>query len=140
MLALLLGLSFPNTPDLFSAIKKTTLRDKRYMSIHLFARLFCADYVVPPPVCDSVRRRILMEFEHVEFGHNRYCVGKQFFNYAWILSTLLRKFKLMEHAEFIKALRCKHRRKFYTDMLEEIRAGYDDYASRLPGLHSQLCI
>jgi len=135
MLQLLSGKPrFDSIPDMMAAMKLGTFRDKRYISLHLFARLFLRDYTTPVTTDRSVRKRILMQFERIQFGHLRYTPSQQFFNYSWLLSVLLVECGLSEHVKYIKNLRCKHRKQFYTDLLEQIRNAYNEIGDQVCAL------
>ena len=105
--------------DLLKAMRTAKIRDKRYISIHLFAKHFVKSY--RPPVWwgfAHVRSRILRTFEVIEFGHIRFCSTEPFFNYGWLLCEFLRDFELDYYIRYVKKLRCKKRRTFYQDMLD----------------------
>ena len=137
MLKLLSGQRFDSLADMMSAMKLGTFRDKRYISLHLFARLFLSDYTAPPVPDRSVRKRVLCEFERIQFGHLRYTPSEQFFNYSWLLSVLLGECGLSEHVTYIKNLRCKHRKQFYTDLLAKIRNAYNEIGDRVYALETR---
>ena len=125
MLAYLFGKTFKTIPDLLAYMKCSKFRDKRYMSIHLFTRLFVESYAKPQ--CSNVRhsrKSIMREFENIQFAHWRLCNEDQFFNYSWILCVLLEEFDLPQYTQFIKRLRCKNRKKHYTKLLERLRSSY----------------
>ena len=116
---------FDSVADLRNAMKKSTCRDKRYISLHCFARLFVNDYKAPVSFNYMGKRKcILSEFEDILFGHLRYCPHEQFFNYSWLLCVLLKQFGLENLVVFVKNLRCGHRKDFYRDLLKHIRHSY----------------
>ena len=147
MIEFLTSRVFDTLPEMLSAMKSGTFRDKRYISIHLFAKLFLRGYK-PPKLQDRpfhsspgpkvlsparrvgpllpIRKRILMEFEHIQFGHMRYTPETQFFNYSWLLVVLLGEFGLGEYVPYIKNLRCNHRKTFYRELLASIRHAYNE--------------
>ena len=125
MIGFLTSRVFDTLPEMLTAMKSGTFRDKRYISIHLFAKLFLRGYKPPKLQDRPIRKRILMEFEHIQFGHMRYTPEAQFFNYSWLLVVLLGEFGLGEYVPYIKNLRCVHRKKFYTDLLASIRHAYN---------------
>ena len=67
----------------------------------------------------------MRSFEMVEFGHRLACHGKPFFNYAWLLRTILHEAGLQEHAKYVKKLRCKERLAYYAELLEKVRHAYN---------------
>ena len=135
MLCFLFKKSFASINDLICAMKSAKLRDKRYSSLHLFTRLFVRSYVAPQQRDFYEDKRVIMKsFESIEFGHLSTCPDKQFPNYNWLLTILLDETGLSEHVKFVKNLRCRHRREYYSNQLEEIRRAYTrepavDYAS-----------
>lgn len=124
MLEFLYGKTFESVSDLLAGMRRATLRDKRYISLHLFSRLFVKSYSPPPQPTRELRRELIREFEQVEFGHRRFCRNSAFFNYAWLLRRFLHEFSLHQHIRFVKQLRCRHRKRSYRQMLAVIRHSY----------------
>ena len=129
MLEFLMGKTFESVADLLVGMRQAALRDKRYVSLHLFSRLFVKTYAPPPQPNKELRRRLILEFEQVEFGHRRFCRGRPFFNYAWLLRRFLHEFCLFAHTRFVKQLRCRHRKRAYRQMLAIIRHAYSAAAA-----------
>jgi len=118
--------------DLLKAMRAAKLRDKRYISIHLFAKHFVESYQHPMGTdFKHVRFRILKAFEAIEFGHLRFSPKQPFFNYGWLLCELLRDFKLEYYVRYVKKLRCKHRKLFYKTLLEKIKNSCNDETSQV---------
>ena len=114
---------YDSLDELRIAMKSADLRDKRYTSIHLFAKLFVTSYKAPPVRnYDLVRRAILRAFEDVQFSHLRVCPTEQFFNYNYLLVVLLKENGLGDLVQYVKNLRCKRRRAFYKTQLLRLRA------------------
>ena len=114
--------TYASKAELIKHMKNAPLRDKRYTSLHLFCRLFVKGYQPPPAYnYNEVKKRIMMRFQDVEFGHMNKCPTEQFFNYNHLLVILLSESGLSEHIQFVKDLRCKRRKKYYKEMLERIR-------------------
>ena len=125
MLKFLFKKSFSSITELIGAMKSATLRDKRYSSLHLFCKLFVRSYKAPAQRnYYEVKRCIMKKFECIEFGHLGTCPNKQFPNYNWLLTILLAETGLTGHVQYVKNLRCKHRKEFYTHQLDEIRRAY----------------
>ena len=137
MLSYLYGKKFETTGDLIKGMKLSSFRDKRYMSLHLFSRLFVESYEKPDYNVYFQRRQILKEFENIQFAHWRLYPGGQFFNYAWLLCVLLNEFDLDQYIPFIKQLCCKKRKTFYADILKNIRNSYKSGPSQVYPLNSQ---
>ena len=125
MLAFLENHRIDSIEHLLKTMKKSPTRDKRYVSLHCFAKLFVKNYKAPPRLNYFDKRKcILNEFEHILFGHQRYCAHEQFFNYNWLLCVLLEKFGLKNLVVYVKNLRCCHRKDFYKNLLQHIRRSY----------------
>ena len=101
--------------DVLSAMKTSTLRDKRYNSLHLFNRVFAKDYIKPPPIFNwfFFRKRIEMIFGSVEYMHHRLFSNKPFMSYTWLLHKLLSILEYDEYTKFIKILKCPKRTAVY---------------------------
>ena len=130
MLEQLLGKSFDDIGALMGAMKKLKVREKRYQSLHLFCRLTVKNYKAPRRVSFSERKWLMRKFEMVEFGHRMACGDGAFFNYAWLLRTLLLEADLSGHAYFVKRLRCKERLIHYSELLEQVRRAYTGVRGR----------
>lgn len=111
-----------NIPDLLQWMKTSPLKDKRYCSLHLFCKLLVKKYTPPQMIenMDYKRVQILRAFEDIEFAHARKQRQGPFFNYCWLLSFFLKEFNLREYNQFVKPLKCKHRRKAYADLYGEL--------------------
>ena len=73
--------------SLLALMKKSSSKDKRYSSIHLYTSLFVSDYSKPPTPINlkHIISQMIRCFEDVEFAHRRYfAYGHPFFNYMWI--------------------------------------------------------
>ena len=114
---------FTSKKHLLARIKKASLSDKRYSSIHFFCKTFVQNYYAPPRITNIhvLVKRMLNRFGDIEFGFSRLFNGIQFFNYAWLLSQLLNEVKLFGYIKFVKSLKCKQRVLYYSDMLTKIK-------------------
>ena len=103
--------------DLFRVLKNAPLKDKRYCSLHLFARLYVNDYTAPAPPKNVfvLRKFILKKFQDIEMNHRKLMTGP-FFNYPWLLKKILNEFKIHQYNPYIKPIKCKRRRKHYEKM------------------------
>ena len=101
---------------LIERMKKAPVKDKRYCSVHLYCKLFVHDYDPPllPNNIENIETEIINHFKDIEFAHHRH--GEPFFNYMWLLNLCLRKWNLHEYHQFTKTLKCKNRKKMYSDM------------------------
>ena len=114
---------FTSKKQLLARIKKASLSDKRYSSIHFFCKTFVDNYFAPPRIANTyvVVKQMLNRFGDIEFGFSRLFHGIQFFNYAWLLSQLLNEVQLFDYIRFVKSLKCKQRVSYYSDMLTKIK-------------------
>jgi hypothetical protein len=112
---------FSDIASILVAIKKSGLKDKRYVSMHLFAKLFLDGYIHPvyPNNFFQVKQSILRMFSEIEFKH-RQLFKKPFFNYLWLLGELLKKHKLYKFFMYIKPLKSEKREECYESDLEKI--------------------
>ena len=112
---------FVDVKSILSAIKKSGLKDKRYISLHLFAKLFLRGYKRPvyPNNILQVKQSILRMFTEIELKH-RQLFTNPFFNYLWLLGELFKKHKLCKFIKYIKPLSCEKREGCYESDLEKI--------------------
>ena len=108
--------------QLLQMVKRSSLRDKRYGSLHLLAKLFLQGYYTPAPPENlwAVRRKILYRFEDFEFAHKRYRTDN-FFNYRWLLAKLLTECGLERFLIYVKLLKCPIRCQHYEEMFAALQ-------------------
>ena len=113
---------FKTVDELVHHMKHTPLKDKRFCSTHLFATLTVKNHakLTPPPY--RFRTRVLRLFDEVLSRHKVYG-SKQFFSYPWLLRRLLAVTGNKQYEPYIKEIRCKRRRKKYTEMLHALFTG-----------------
>ena len=101
---------------LLKQMKKSKLRDKRYISLHLFSKLFLPSYKKPviPTNWNSVDCSIVRLFLEIELVHHR-IFSKPFFSYVWLLQKILICHGLENYCCYIKRLKCPRRVKLYED-------------------------
>ena len=112
---------FDSIENMTKCIKKSSLRDKRYGSIHVMSKLFLNNYqeLPRPENLFVLRKRILRRFEEFEFGHKRHR-DDNYFNYRWLLTKLMTELGLTEYLKYVKTLKCPIRCKHYEDMFNEL--------------------
>ena len=122
MLKYLASRDIENMSDLIDSIKLAPLSDKRYGSLHCFARVYIP--LFKPPFYKGnrfeLRKRILRNFEDLEFEHRKKYPDDPFFNYRWLLKKLFHKNKMFQFDPYIKVIKCKHRRNHYVNMFDEL--------------------
>ena len=109
-----------NIDEICKLLKATKCKDKRYCSLHLWARLCVPSYKAPQPPPDWVKKHILFKFKEIEFLHKRYAADRPFFNYCWLIRKLMYLTNCHQHMRFVKKLKCSKRRKIYQRMFEEL--------------------
>ena len=115
---------FDTIQDMIKSMKQCACPDKRYCSCHLFSSLFVIGYVkpLPPNNIKRLKNNILNTFETLEFAHRRvFDRNVPFFNYRFLLATLLAEHKLQRFLQFVKRLKCKQRQTHYHNMLDTLR-------------------
>ena len=112
---------FRTVSDLMAAMKTSRLRDKRYCSLHFFAKCFVEGYKMPPSVSDwlHVRRQVVSAFSDFERAFNKNN-QKTFVSYSWILQKLLRLFGLERFVPYVKGLKCRRRCRKYENQFHRI--------------------
>ena len=100
-------------------MKLSTLKDKRYGSMHMFATHFLTGYSTP---AFKLHHKALIQhsFRHIEHKFFKYKHNTPFFNYPWLLRKLLTKHDLLEYLPYVKPIRCGKRNSYYEDMFSRI--------------------
>ena len=114
---------YTDESGLLKQMKCSGLRDKRYTSLHLFARLFLESYqqVEMPANWDAVEKSIMLMFGEIELTHRR-VFSKPFFSYVWLLQKILLCHKIDWCSRYIKQLKCPKRVNAYEDDFCKIKA------------------
>lgn len=106
---------FESILALQNCMKLCNTKEKRFHSLHLFASLFCANYVPIAPPTQQFFKRVKMIFDEVLCRFNA-TVRTQFFSYPWLLRTLLNLIGEVRYDKYVKTIRCKKRNKYYVDL------------------------
>ena len=101
---------FESIKSLLLALKQTPVKNKRYCNLHFFAKQFLTRY--KPPMYNSnalisIQGVIRKDFLNIESKYNLYSSSSTFFNYAWLLNKLLKKYNLSPYCVYLKKLRNK---------------------------------
>lgn len=109
---------------LLQRIKDSKLTDKRYGSLHLFAKVFREDYIAPEIPKDhlALKQKLLKIFKNFEFVHKRHFPTQHFFNYRWLIRKLLHQYGHMQFDEYIKPIQCAKRQLHYLEMFENYQS------------------
>ena len=105
-------------------MKLSTLKDKRYCSLHLFARYFMQTYT-PPNHKLQFHKTILFSFRDIARNFSRF-PNKPFFNYPWLLRKLLFQHSLSDYICFVKPIRCEKRNLYYENLFKQVMNGNID--------------
>ena len=115
---------FTTIAELVGKIKKSGLRDKRYSSLHFFAKHMVSGYrwVSLPPRWEHTKRMIISFFSSFERLYRKQCQYDPFVSYSWLLRTILIDFGLSRFVIFVKPLKCKRRRNRYHTIYKHIKS------------------
>lgn len=116
VLAALFGRTFENTPALLTFLKKTAIKDKRYQSLHTFARLFCTDYKTVVALTHYQIKHCVQIFEEIESRFIKHTNKVPFFNYNWLMKNILHFVGVTRFDPYLKRIKCKKRNTYYTDL------------------------
>jgi hypothetical protein len=132
---------FQGTTDLEHAMKTCTIKEKRFHSIHLYAKLMCQDYTpITPPRPESFKH-VMMAFDEVLCRFNAFGKEFNFFSYPWLTRKLLNISGEHRYDLFIKQIRCKKRNLHYEDMFANIvTASPPTYLIRVWGMSKWGCV
>ena len=110
------GNLFDTVDDLKLFIKSLNVQDKRYHSLHAFAKRFVTSYKQPSEFTTHNKQCCLYLFEKLECCFLRHMFNVPFFNYAWLIRKILNMLHFSQFDMFIKRIKCPKRNKYYNDM------------------------
>ena len=117
---------FKTVNEILKCMKKSKLPDKRYVSLHSFARRFLEGYKSPlhkDP--HTLIKLYVRDFNMIETTHFRKCENpKNFFNYAWLLRRLLAMRGRFDLQQFVKPIKCPKRNEFYDDLFKSLNCNF----------------
>ena len=113
-------LHLTSVEGLFKAVKKLKLKDKRYGSMHVFAKQFVAGYVSPAPVSRHLVNIMCLVFSEIELVYIQLFGVAQFFNYSWLILKFLKVLGLNDYVCYVKALKCEKRARLYEAKFSEV--------------------
>ena len=114
--------SYSSVDDILFTLKRlSTLRDKRYGSLHVFCKHLVKNYVkpvkeFPEHMFDVIGR----SFEQIELAFIKHSRHTQFFNYNWLLKKLLHYYGFFEYDKYIKNIRCQRRNLYYEKLFTTV--------------------
>lgn len=99
----------------------SSLKDKRFSSIHMFCRLYDTTYMEPSHGdLFEMLKNMVFAFEEIESKFKLRFTGIPFINYTFLIRHLLTKLKYTSYLPFVKKLKCQKRRMRYNNMLKEL--------------------
>ena len=111
---------FDTPQEILACMKKSGISDKRYVSLHAFARRFMKGYTVIPVKTHTLSTLFRRYFNMLESVFYRRFPTNPFFNYNWLLRRLLKLYKYEELIPFVKPIKCPKRDKRYEDMFTSL--------------------
>ena len=128
-----LSKSYSTIQELLNSMKRSTIHNKQYSSLHLFARLFCTSYIHPPAIQHYTIRRthMIQFFKSVELAHKWEFPGRPFFNYRYLLNVVLTIFGFHRFRCFIKPFKCKIRIQKYNEMFNQLKITHGNVLLKL---------
>ena len=110
--------------DLVTLITESGLKDKRFVSLHMFCRLFNPQYKKPTHDClFRMMDRMIHNFKEIELNFKWTFPGKPFINYTYLVRHLLLKLGYTSYLPFVKNLKCEKRKTHYNQMLAILSGG-----------------
>ena len=107
--------------DLIDIITGSGLKDKRFVSLHLFCKLFDPLYTPPKHGClFQMKKRMVFQFQKIESKFKFQYSGVPFINYTYLVRYLLVMLGYEEYLSFVKELKCEKRKAHYDDMLVQL--------------------
>lgn len=114
-------LKVTNGVELLSWLGKLPLKNKKYNASHYYFMFANRNYKMPQPPTREIYHKILRDFYNVEsiYRIQKRC-STSFFSYNWLIRKLLKNNDQFYYAQFLKPIKCKHRRAQYQKMYDDI--------------------
>ena len=114
---------FKTTSELMDFVRTLPDSDKRFCSIHLFAKYTLENYKPPvvPPL--EFKARVMSIFDEILARYTATCNQKTFFSYPWLLNCIMKSLGKHEYCKFIKPIRCHRRCKKYIRLMKSLCTG-----------------
>ena len=110
---------FRTVEDLIKRMKSLKVKDKRYHSLHLFAKFFMTTYVPPTPIHQREKDMCMVMFSQIETMFLRH-FDVPFFNYAWLIRKILHEHGQYQFDKYIKKIKCTKRNMYYENMFNDL--------------------
>lgn len=107
--------------ELYRVVKKSPIKEKRFHAMHAYSRVILDDWVkTDPAVAFQMIRRLVVRFETLEVRFQQRYPGKPFVNYKYLLHLLFNQCGLTQFLKYIPTMKCKRRRKYYTELVRTL--------------------
>ena len=111
----------PRVEDVIQTMRNSGLQDKRYNSVHTFAKLFSPDYEVKRiQHVFHLEKSLLFSFK--EFENKFFRMFKTHLSYSLVLDYLLRGTAIEFLLQFVKTTKCKRRLKTYRKRIKQLNS------------------
>ena len=104
-------------------MKQSGCVDKRYGSVHFFARHFVKGYTCTSSSVYRLKQMLLKFFDETLTRYNLLTPEANFFSYPWLLRYFLSLLGVTCYNEYIKEIKCKKRRLKYVMNIRQLFAG-----------------
>jgi hypothetical protein len=107
--------------ELLTWLGKLALKNKKYNACHYYFMFANRPYIIPKPPAKETYFKILRDFYIVESIFR--CQKRKktsFFSYNWLIRRLLTNNNQEYYTQFLKPIKCKHRRAQYEKMYNSI--------------------
>ena len=111
--------TYANLAELKAGIKRCPTKEKRFLSVHLFAKLLIRNHHSPKPPTLQYINRVMILFDELLCRFNAEHRTK-FFSYPWLIRKLLNITGEYRFDRYIKKIRCKKRNHFYENLFQEL--------------------
>ena len=108
--------------DLNFCLNTSSLRDKRFVTMHFFCKTFLKTYIPPPMYGNKFAsiKRMSFLFERIALAFARKYPEKPFVNYNFLMRYILEKCNYPYYLRFVKKLKCVKRKRSYTMLLKSL--------------------
>lgn len=111
---------FDSIPQFLVSLKRSGIKDKRYQSMHTFAKLFVSGYETIKPLLEREFKLCVNMFKDVEYRFSKRTSCIPFFNYNWLLTKLLHFMEITRFDLFLKKIKCRKRNEYYEKLFSSL--------------------
>jgi hypothetical protein len=122
---------FQSPQDIFHNLKKSSLTNKHYNSVHIFTKIFCPTFASPslPTNIIHIIALLCQRFDDILLMWNQ-STCPTFFSYNYLLEVFLTEHDMTQFLPFLKKLQCPKRREKYKNKVLAVQ-----HVGISPGLH-----